>query len=128
MKWNLMISCDLTSDRWATTLHYNLSVYLFQRLNISFILLHMYNVHRHPCLNFQFQIDDALCQLLSAHFQEFSPDFFDAPREFSLVGCALFHRGLLVSNLMATDSMIDAFLMCRYNLTLPLTQETPGTH
>ena len=76
---------------------------------------------------FQFQIDDALSQLLSADFQEFSPDFFDAPREFSLVGCALFHRGLLVSNLMATDSMIDAFLMCRYNLTLPLTQETQGT-
>lgn len=91
--------------------------------------MYIYNIHIKALKTIiikKFQIDDALSQLLSADFQEFSPDFFDAPREFTIVGCSLFHKGLLVSNLMATDSMIDAFLMCKYNLTLALTQETAG--
>ena len=44
----------------------------------------------------KFQVDDTLSQLLSADFQEFSPDFFDSPREFNFVGCALFHKVISV--------------------------------
>ena len=67
-----------------------------------------------------------MTQLLSADFQQFSPDFFDSPREFHMVGACLFHRGLLLANLMPEDYMIDAYLMLKYNLTLDLTRETSG--
>jgi len=73
----------------------------------------------------KFQVDDTLSQLESGDFQEFSPDFHDAPREFNILGTCLFHQGLLVASHLCRDDMVDVFLWSKYNQILPLTKLHP---
>jgi hypothetical protein len=73
----------------------------------------------------KFQIDDALSQLEAADFQEYSDDFYDAPREFNILGACLFHRGCLLASHLARDDLIDVLLWCRFNQILPLTHIQP---
>jgi len=73
----------------------------------------------------KFQIDDALSQLEAADFQEYSDDFYDAAREFNILGACLFHRGRLLASHLTRDDMIDVLLWCQFNQILPLTRTQP---
>ena len=73
----------------------------------------------------KFQIDDALSQLESADFQEHSPDFYDAPREFNILGTCLFHKGFLVASHLPRDDMVDVLLWGEVHQVLPLTRLHP---
>ena len=73
----------------------------------------------------KFQVDDALSQLESGDFQEFSPDFHDSPREFNILGTCLFHQGFLVASHLCRDDMMDVYLWSEYNQILPLTRLHP---
>jgi protein inturned len=73
----------------------------------------------------KFQIDDALSQLEAADFTEYSEDFYDAPREFNILGACLFHRGRLLASHLTRDDLIDVLLWCQFNQILPLTSAQP---
>jgi len=73
----------------------------------------------------KFQVDDALSQLESADFQEFSADFYDSPREFNIIGTCLFHKGYLVTSHLCRDDMVDVVLWGATSQLLPLTRTQP---
>ena len=76
----------------------------------------------HLPADLKFQVDDALTQLESADFQEFSPDFYDSPREFNILGTCLFHKGFLVASHLSPDDLVDVVIWCQFHQILPLTR------
>lgn len=73
----------------------------------------------------RFQIEDAMNQFESADFQEYSDEFYDLPREFSILGSCLFHRGFIVANHCCRDDMVDMFLWLRHKHLLRHTRSHP---
>ena len=73
----------------------------------------------------QFQVEDAINQLESGDFRSYSEDFYDLPREFTILGSCLFHRGMLVASHLPRDDMVDVALWIKFRKQLRLTSRLP---
>ena len=73
----------------------------------------------------QFQVEDAMNQFESSDFQEFSDDLYELPREFTILGCTLIHRGQVIASHLSKEDQGDINLWLTHESILTMTGQHP---